>query len=360
MELAFEIPLRRLCRMKIERAQVRKILVIKLRAIGDVLLSTIVLDNLRAAFPHARIHFLTERPSREVIEGNPNLDGVLIFDGKYEHGLGLIVKVRRKQFDLVIDLFGNPRSALVTLFSGARYRVGYRFKWRKYCYNIVVEPRGGEVHNAEFNLDALRKMEVSIIARDISFPLDAAAEQFAESFAAEAGLSGKRVIALNPGGGWYTKRWRIQHFARLGDLIAEEFDASILLIWGPGEEEDASVIQSIMRSKSVVIPRTNLKQLAALLKRCSVLVTNDSGPMHIAAAMKTSVVAIFGPTNPDLQGPFGVKHEIVQNQQLLCLGCNYTKCPIGNPCMEDLSVDDVFRSFKMLMGSPNLVSERSR
>lgn len=340
--------------MRFDRTHIKKILVIKLRAIGDVLLSTIVLENLREAFPRARIDFLTEKPSREVVEGNPNVDSVIVFDGKRQSGAALIVKTRYQGYDLVVDLFGNPRSALLTLLSGAKYRVGYRFNWRRLCYNITVEPRGGQIHNTEFNLDALRAINVGIVARSVVFPIDAASEVFAESFASEAELKGKCVVALNPGGGWYAKRWRIPQFAQLGDLIAKEFNASILLIWGPDEEGDAHLIRSLMRSKSVVAPRTNLKQLAALLKRCTALVTNDSGPMHIAAAVNTASVAIFGPTNPDLQGPFGVQHEIVQNRRIVCLGCNYTKCPIGNPCMEDLSVEDVFSSFKTLMGRRNV------
>ncbi len=335
--------------MNIDHSKINKILVIKLRAIGDVLLSTIVLKNLRSAFPNAHIDFLTEKPSREVVEGNPILDSIIVFDNKHQHGLSLLAKVRWQHYDLVIDLFGNPRSAIVTWFSGARYRVGYRLKWRQYCYNIVVEPRGGEVHNAEFNLDALHAIGVSVHDRSIAFFLDSEAEQFAERFFSEAGLQDKFVIALNPGGGWYTKRWRLSQFAELADMITREYNAVILLIWGPGEEADVQLIQSLMRSKSIIIPRTNLKQLAALLKRSSILVTNDSGPMHIAASIGTPIIAIFGPTNPELQGPYNVECEIVQHQQLVCLGCNFTECPIGNLCMEELSAVEVFRWFKVLM-----------
>ena len=335
--------------MEINKSHIHNILVIKLRAIGDVLLSTIVLRNLRSSFPGATIDFLTEKPSREVVEGNPNLNSILVFDPKHESGPGLIYRVRRRGYDLVVDLFGNPRSALVTLCSRARYRVGYRFGWRKFCYNIVVEPRGGEVHNAEFNLDALQALDVPPADRSIPFPLDGEAEQFADRFFSEARLGHKMVTALNAGGGWYTKRWRISQFAELGDRIAAEYDTAVLLIWGPGEEEEARMMQSMMQRTSILIPRTNLKQLASLLKRCSVLVTNDSGPMHIAASLKTPIVAIFGPTNPELQGPYDVEHEIVQHQQLLCLGCNYTACPIGNPCMQELSVDEVFASFRTLL-----------
>ena len=127
--------------MTLEQSRISKILVIKLRAIGDVLLSSVVLKNFREAFPGRQIDFLTEKPCREVVEGNPYLDDVLVFDGHRDSALALILMVRRRKYDLVLDLFGNPRSAILTYLSGAKYRVGYRFGWRRYCYNIVVEPR---------------------------------------------------------------------------------------------------------------------------------------------------------------------------------------------------------------------------
>jgi lipopolysaccharide heptosyltransferase II len=328
--------------MTVDPRLVKNILVVKLRAIGDVLLSTVVLKSLRSAFPEARIDFLTERPSREVVEGNPDLDSVLVFDGRRESGVGLILKVRRRRYDMVIDLFGNPRSALVTLGSGARYRVGYRFGWRKHCYNILTEPRGDQLHNTDFNLDALRRIGIPVLETLPHFPVSSEATEFARAFFEKDHLAGKRVVALNPGGGWSTKRWRIPQFAALGDLISKTHNSEILIVWGPGEEKMAAEIQGLMSAKAILIPPSNLKQLAAILKRCNLVVTNDSGPMHIAAAVGTPVVAIFGPTNPELQGPVGVPSEIVQNEKLVCLGCNYTICPIGNPCMEELGVEEVF------------------
>ena len=340
--------------MNLVRSVVKNILVIKLRAIGDVLLSTVVLRNLRAAFPGAAIDFLTEKPSRDVIDGNPDVNTVLVFDNKAQHGFGLIFDVRKRKYDLVVDLFGNPRSALITALSGATYRVGYRFKWRQYCYNIVVEPRGGSVHNTDFNLDALRAIDVPVVHLGIHFPVDDGGEQFAKHFFAARQLDDKFVVALNPGGGWYTKRWRPHQFARLGDFLVGEYGARILLTWGPGEQTDAEQIRELMKEDAVLIPRCTLKQLGAILRRCAVMVTNDSGPMHIAAAMGTPVVALYGPTRPQLQGPVGEAVEVVQNQTFFCLGCNYTKCPIGNPCMEELPVEAVSAGFKRLIERTNV------
>jgi len=337
--------------VQIDTSAIKKILVIKLRAIGDVVLSTAVLPNLRRAFPDAQIDFLTERPSREVVTGNPYLNDVIIFDNTQQRSLGLLTDVRKRNYDLVIDLFGNPRSALVTRLSGARYRVGYRFRWRKYCYNIVVEPRSDEVHNAEFNLDSLRAIDVPIVDSSIFFPITEMAEKFAHDFFLQNNLDGQFVVALNPGGGWYTKRWRTKQYAELADLLVREWNARVLILWGPGEQNVVEEIQSRMKSKALVIPPTTLQQLGALLKRCSILVTNDSGPMHIAAAVGIPIVAIFGPTRPELQGPLGEKKVIVRNERLVCLGCNFTECPIDNPCMEELTVQEVFDACTQLVES---------
>ncbi len=335
--------------MALEIKKVQRILVIKLRAIGDVLLSTVVLKNLREAFPRAKLDFLTEKSSREVIEGNHNVNSVIVFDGKHQSSLGLILNVRGRNYDLVLDLFGNPRSAIVTYFSGATYRVGYRFGWRRYCYNTVVTPRGGDVHNTEFNLDALRAIGLPIGSDRIEFPLTIMAEHLADEYFNLHKLTEKFTVALNPGGGWYTKRWRIPEFAQLGDLLVREWNAKVLVAWGPGELEDAKKLKSSMKESALLLPQSSLKQLAAILKRCSVFVTNDSGPMHIAAAVGTPVVAIFGPTDPELQGPIGTKHEVVQNERLLCLGCNFTDCPIGNPCMLELSVEEVMNGVRRVV-----------
>jgi heptosyltransferase-3 len=344
--------------MILDRANISKILVIKLRAIGDVLLSTVVLENLRCAFPSATIDFLTESASRDVLSGNPMIDDLVVFSPKKDSAVGLIAAVRRRKYDLVIDLFANPRSAIVTALSGARYRVGFPFGWRKYCYNILAPARGGEVHNTEFNLEALQVIGVPIVGANIRFLLDPAAEEFAESFFRNEGLDSAKVVAMNPGGGWYTKRWPIPKFAQLGDVLARELGVGVLIVWGPGELEDANRLQSLMRERSLIIPFTNLKQLASVLKRVSLFVTNDSGPMHIAAAVGTPVLAIFGPTNPKLQGPVGEQHVVVRNENLICLGCNYTRCPIGIPCMEQLSVEEVMEGVREVMRKNDLALRR--
>ncbi len=334
--------------MNIDRSGVKRILVIKLRAIGDVLLSTIVLRNIRFAFPDARIEILTEPPARPVAAIQPDVNEVVVFNPKTMNGWELISTIRSRGYDLIFDLFGNPRSALVTRLSGAKYRVGYRFRGRAYAYNILTEPRGAMVHNTQFNLDALEAAGIAIQDRSIYFPVSREDDAYIESFFTSERIAGP-CIALGTSGSWYTKRWSLERFADLGEKLARRFKTRIVLLWGPGERADVDIVNSLMGHTAIIPPPTTLTQLGALLKRCTFMVANDSGPMHIGAAVGTPVLGIYGPTNPMLQGPYGEKHMVIRNEGLGCLGCNLTACPIGHPCMNELSVDIVFDAVQQLM-----------
>lgn len=340
----------------INREFCKRLLVIKLRAVGDVLLSTIVLRNLRLAFPGTQIDFLTEPPARDILAGSPDVNSLLLYDRTTMTGLDLIRHVRKRRYDVVIDLFGNPRTALVTRLSGAKHRVGFRFRGRTYAYTIVVNPRGGEVHNTQFNLDAIEAIGVEIQDRNVYFHFTPADERYVDDFLERFSLKGRVLVALNTGGGWYTKRWSLERFAELGDRIIGEFGSAIILPWGPGQIHEVQQVAAFMSRTAVVPPATTLPQLGALLKRASLVVSNDSGPMHIAAAVGTPVLGIYGPTNPLLQGPYGRHHAIIRKETLECLGCNFTSCPIGHLCMKELSVDAVFEAVRDIIRKNRIIS----
>jgi ADP-heptose:LPS heptosyltransferase len=204
-----------------------------------------------------------------------------------------------------------------------------------------VVPRGDRVHNTQFNLDALEALGIPIRHRRVGLALSEGDRAWAAEFLATVGTGDGPLVAINCGGGWYTKRWGLNRFAEVADILVKTHSARIVILWGPGERDDAQRIAEAMTVHAVLPPPTTLLQLAALLERCSLLVTNDSGPMHIAAAVGCRVVAAFGPTNPLLQGPSGEGHRIVRLEALDCLGCNLTACPIGHPCMLDLPVSVV-------------------
>lgn len=307
-----------------------------------MILSTPVLPNLRAAFPTARIDYLVERGCRDAVEGNEAIDRVIAFDKRGMNGARMLLDLRRARYDMVIDLLGNPRSALMTFASGAPYRVGYDFRGRAYAYNVLVRPRGAEVHNVEFNLDALRRIGVPVVSVSPRFPLSAEDRDFARREAERLGLTGRLAIGFNPGTNRPTERWPAERFAELGRLLADRFGARMCVFWGPGEQPLAEAIAARIGEAAAVAPPTSLKRLGAMFERCSLVVSNDSGPMHIAAALGVPTVGIFGPVNPLLQGPYGETARYVRREALSCLGCNYDKsCPIGNPCMTELEPEAV-------------------
>ena len=330
----------------------RKILIIKLRAIGDVIMATPVIENLRAAYPEAQIDFLTERPCYPIVKNHPDLNEVIVFNRGHISSLPwhkalrenakFLKKLRANRYDVVFDLFGNPRSALITLATGAPTRVGFDFRGRKYAYNKVIPPRGDQIHEVLFNLDALSGIGLPIETTRLFYAIDDLSVAFADTFWQENQLDGQTVVGINASGGWYTKRWPLTSFAQLADALASQHDVKILLFWGPGEKPDADEIVAKMQHDALLIPATDLGKLAALLGKLDLLVSTDSGPMHLAAAVGTPVVGIYGPTVPALQGPWGEQHAIVQKQGLTCLGCNGVTCKIEtHDCMEGLEVEVV-------------------
>lgn len=328
---------------------VRKILVLKLRAIGDVLLSTSVLRNLREAFPDARIDFLTEHPARDIIDSNPDIDNALVFHTKNDRIVPWLWRLYKADYDLVFDLFCNPRSAQLCWATRANVRVGYPFRGRKYAYSAYVESRSNEIHNVDFNLDPLRALDIPIIDTEPHVPVDERDAEWATDITKRLRSQHPLLVAMNPSGTWETKRWGLEKFAALADALIEKHNALPILLWGPGEKDDVESIQAQMTNKPYIPPVTSLKQLAALLQQCDFTISNDAGPMHISAAVGTPTLGIFGPTNPYLQGPYHTRSSWVRLDDLDCIACNLTTCDIGNVCMTDLQVSAVLQAFENMM-----------
>lgn len=331
----------------LEKAGISKILVMKPRAIGDVLLSTPVLPNLHDAFPGATIDFLVERFASPVLDNNPFLNKVIEYDARTDSPIKLIMRLRKEKYDITFDLFSNPRTAILSMTSGARYRVGYPFKWRKYAYNIRVIPRGDRVHNVEFNLDALRRIGIEPTHKKPIFVLDDRSKNFASNFLQTQSLSSHGFVTVNIGGGWEIKRWKSDKIVELCKLIAKGLNLPVVVLYGPAESAEAGLISKL--AGAFLAPPTSLHQMGAIMEQSLLLVTNDSGPMHIAAALNVPTAAIFGPTSPHLQGPYGNTSEIIRKESLDCLECNLIKCPIGNPCMTELEARTVYERVEKLI-----------
>lgn len=336
--------------MVLKKDKIKKILVIKFGGIGDILLATPVLPNLRAYFPNAVINFLSLTHSRDILDENPYISRVLTYDPNEDSSWCLIKNIRKQKYDLIIDLYGNPRTALITFLSRARYRFGFDFRGRKYAYNIIRHGRGGIVHNVQFNLDALDTLGIPVISKDLYIPINAVHRECADEFFRENNLYTKPAIGITLTGGWEAKKYKQDDYIDLLKMLSSMYDINFILLWGNQKErEEAVYINERLPENTFIIPDSPIRYLAALIEKCSLIIGNDSGPLHLAVAVGTPVLGIYGPTNPKLQGPYGDKNITIVKEELECLYCNLLECPIGNICMTQLSKDLIIDKVKQLI-----------
>lgn len=335
---------------EIVKEDVRKILVIKFGGIGDVLLASPVLPNLKNHFRNAEIYFLTHSNCREIFIDNPYVTRYLTYNFGEPDSARLLRSIKKLNFDLVLDLYGNPRTALITFKSKAKYRIGYNFRQRKYAYNIVVESPRESIHNVEFHFNALREIKVPIISNKLDFFITDYHKELAQEFVSENNLDKKDVFGITISGGWESKKYKTKDFIELVKKIHEKHDVNILLIWGVEKERiESETIKKETGDYVFITPKTNLKCSSAIMRKCKIIIGSDSGLLHLAVASGVPVLGIFGPTNPLSQGPYGDINLVVRNENLGCLGCNLLECKIGNICLTELPKENILRKINLLL-----------
>jgi lipopolysaccharide heptosyltransferase II len=338
--------------MKIDPSEIKKILCIKPRGIGDIVLSTIILENLKDHFPYAKIDYLTEHFAKYAVANNPLVNNVLTMR-KTEFVGKVAWRIRKEKYNLIIDLWSNPRSAQITFLSGIKYRVGYGYRGRKYAYNILGTSEKGKHHSAEHNLELLKPLDVKIISKKINYNVGVLEKFFADDFFSENNLLGKTVFGIIPSGGWDSKRCTKEKWVEVCKALVDEMNCKLLILWGPGDESDAEFIKSNLRDVSLIAPKSSLPQMAALIANCKCVIANDSGPMHIAAALGVATLGIFGPTNPKAHGPYSPKSDYIIKDDLECIICNKLVCPLQHECMIQLDVKLVSAKVKALLNENN-------
>ena len=342
--------------MKIDKEKVKKILCIKPRGIGDVILSTVVFDNLLKDFPSAKIDYLTEAPSKPLLEPLKVINEVLLFENEKKLNIiSLVNKIKTRKYDLVLDFYSNPRTALVTFLSRAKYRAGFPYRGRKYAYNLWGPSERNKFHTAQLHLELLKNIGLSCNPGEMYFGLTGGDKEFADKFFNEKFSENDFVVGISPSGGWASKRCDPVKFAEIGDTIVKKYFAKILILWGPGDEDDALQIKNLMKEKIIFAPTTDIRKMGALISKCQMLIANDSGPMHIGTALKTPVLSLHGPTKPNLQGPFGEMHEWVRLDELDCIGCDLLECPRNHECFLNLPIERIMEKIDSLIKKNNLI-----
>jgi predicted lipopolysaccharide heptosyltransferase III len=323
----------------------RNVLAIKLRYFGDVLLATPTLHALKAAYPAARLSVLVNRGTEQILRGNPDVDEIVPLDrGSIVEQCGFAWQIRRKRFDTVVDLTDGDRAAFLTWISGAAVRIGFNAeqRWTGICYTTVVKAEAG-AHRIERDLAALTPLGVAIRGRVPQLWLTAEDEAGVERLVSEVGIPVDRPwVVIQPAARYWFKAWPPERFAELADRLIDRFGCQVLV--GGSSQEVALAETVVKRAKSRLLNiagRSDIRTLAAVLKRSALFVGNDTGAMHIAAAVGTPVVGLFGPSNPTEWGPRGGPAEVIY-KGLDCRICFHPTCRRGEEnCMKLITVDEV-------------------
>lgn len=325
--------LRRNAECLLRTVSAERILVIKPSALGDVVQSLPLLPVLRRRFPQAQISWLIQTELRDLVSGHPDLDDVITCARRpsWTSAGALLQTLRSREFDLVFDLQGLLRSALMTWATGARWRVGLETarEGASLAVNLTLRETGRDVpaHARYWRVaaalgcgDAPRVTHVAIAAGDWQ--------------AAHAALSPlpRPILAVQAGARWETKRWPVDKFADLLDRALATWGGSVVLVGSSNERADCVRLEEELRRRGATAPtlnlagRTSLKQLAAVLQRADAVVSNDSGPMHLAAELGTPTLGIFTCTSPQRSGPPGERHELIATRVDCAAGYHKT-CP---------------------------------
>ncbi len=310
---------------------INKILVIKLRNIGDVLLTVPVFRALRGKFPNAGISALVNSGTEEVLTGNPLIDDIIVFDRKtkempvirkYIKEYSFLKILRKKGFDLTVDLTGGDRAAIISCITGARYRLGWKFKkgfiGKRFCYTYLSLPDAGK-HMVLQNLAVVQ--QVGIVTNDFSVDFYDSNEDkaFIKKILKEHDIAETAdIVHIHPTSRWLFKCWKDEYMAEIIRwLIGNGFAVIVTSSADRREVEKTKKILSLVGYSPRVIDlsaRTTIKQLGSISRICGLFFGVDTAPMHIAAAVNTPVVALFGPSGAFHWGPWENSKSIESNE----------------------------------------------
>ncbi|MFC2135970.1 glycosyltransferase family 9 protein, partial [Bacteroidota bacterium] len=270
--------------MEIKKENIRKILCIKPRGIGDIVNSTILIDNLRNYFPSASIDYLVEPFATHAVEYLPEVNKVINMKNR-EFPLKVALRIRKEKYDLLLDTWSNPRTAQISFLSGVKYRVGFAYRGREYAYNILATSARGKSHSAEHNLEILKPLNIPVISKRVHYEIPGEIYDEGKKFIKDNFKENAKIIGIIPAGGWESKRCDAEKWVEIINALSKLYTAQFLILWGPGDEKDASYIKENTGENTVLAPETSLIEMSGLIKNCDVILANDSGPMHISAAM---------------------------------------------------------------------------
>ncbi len=331
-----------ICPKDIARRSIKKILIIGIGSLGDNLLITPSLKVIRDAFPQAQIDFVAGPGSRGFAEGHPWFSRCIIYDKS--KGIRVFMKdARQTRYDLIVDF----KNSYLSFVCRSKYRMTFFIK------DFFSDKR--HIHESRRVLNFFAPFFNSKEDVRLWFPVTAAEKVNADKFIQSLGIADTDVkIAFNPGAKTIQKCWPKEKFIEAGKYLVDKYGAKILITGLAGEKDlTGDIARAIGRNAINLAGKTTVRQLSALLEKMDILVTNDTGTMHLACAVGCPVVAIFGPTNPDRYGPLFGKNAMVRNS-VNCLPCNEgEKCGKDYACIKGITVEKVVKACSSLLDKGN-------
>jgi ADP-heptose:LPS heptosyltransferase len=322
--------------MKISKEKIKSILFITLSNLGDIILTTPVLQRLRDEFPAAKIDVITGAPGKEIFERHPSVREVIVQQKNRNFGerLKQLVGLRRNRYDLVVDL----KNSLLPYFSGAKYRSA-----------LSVFSKGGIKHKRDEHLLKLAALGIDPFYNNSFFmPVSAEEREYVDSL---IGPDWKRVVVLNPGAKSHLKRWDAAKYAQLADKIVSELKCRVLVT---GNEDDVEAVSQVVSHVTTPVKdlceQTSIGALAELIRRSDLVITNDSAPLHVASAVNATTIAIFGPSDEKRYGPLSDKSRVIK-PDVPCRPCGKALCKKGpvEGCISNITVEEVLDTAKQVL-----------
>jgi heptosyltransferase-1 len=336
-----------------------RILLVRLGALGDIIHAIPVAAALRRAFPAARIDWLVAAKHREILDLVPVIDRRLVWSGtvframdssgrgNLSPALAGIRELRRSRYDVAIDMQGLLKSAIIARASGARRVVGFastylRERLARPFYTDAFDPGCGDIydpretrHVVQINLGLLEPLGLTVVRPE--FPIDRVDSEIARRI---ADRTAGRYAILNPGAAWPNKRWPPPRFGAVAAALHARHGLASVVTWGPGEQSIAQETVSASSGAAMLTPPTSVGDLVALARGASLMISGDTGPTHIATALGTPIVGIYGPTRPSRNGPWSPADAVV-SRDATCECLHLRRCKRQTMCLMDIEVEEV-------------------
>ncbi len=337
-----------------------RILIVRTDRLGDVILSTPVIRNLRLVYPSSFIAFMCRPYTKDVLSGNPYVDEVIVYDKYGKHrgffsSLRFAWYLRKKKFDWALILHPTNRVHLITFFAGIPFRVGWDEKMGFLLTRRLPHTKyRGLKHEMEYTLDILRALGIPVRDKNLYFPVSDRAREKVRDILIRKGLKeGEKFFVIHPSASCSSKRWPISYFGKLVDMIKKEFDVPLIVISSKKEKELSDELFAVRPYLIDIRGELSIAELGALLERAEILISNDSGPVHIAAALGRPVISIFGRRDPGLSPrrwrPLGEKARYI-HKDVGCKRCLAHNCDKGFRCLHAIKPEEVFLMVHELVG----------